>query len=139
MLYPDGHQERIGGMPTFAAMRTMVGGYVEQVRVLDRVDQGKFVYTYMYVNEEGLIRGVPRNEVATALYQCNVRTAFAGQAEPFQAAKQQARQTAEAQGFTVIDQATPAGYEDDPYIAGVAVYFQGFTCQEINRWYDTHD
>lgn len=50
-----------GGAPTLAALQRLVGGYVDVVRLDDGLD--------LWVNDEGLLQGLPVNVVATALAQ----------------------------------------------------------------------
>lgn len=76
---------------------------------------------------------LPRNEKATVIYQRNVREQFKGHANPFRAAS--ARMRARAMGAFVQDvtptDAVALGYKDDPWICGPAIYFEGWTCEEV--------
>lgn len=134
ILKASGEITELDHAPTLQEMQEIVGGYIEHVRVLDRIENGRFVYTSMYINEEGLLDGLPRNEHATEAYQRNVRAQFAGEIEPFRAAEEQARNEAKESGFEVIDATGPLdGYDpSDPHIAGDAILFQGYTVQEVD-------
>lgn len=37
-------------MPTLEEMHEILGGYIEQVTVLDRIEDGQFIYTVMFAN-----------------------------------------------------------------------------------------
>ena len=82
VLFPDGRTDVLPTPPTWKEMRALVGGYVEPVQVLDRIEDNEAHYTYLCVNEEGLIRGLPRNATATDVYQRNVRWLYPGP-DPF--------------------------------------------------------
>jgi hypothetical protein len=133
VLSPDGRTEILDTVPNLATLQALVGGYVEAVRVLDRLEDMRPVYSYMYVNETGLNDGLPRNEAATALYQRNVRLAYAEEPDPFDAAARAAAARRPAGAFVVDLAADIPGYASDPWIAGVAVYYEGYTCEEIDR------
>ena len=133
----DGTREELDHFPELAEMQAIVGGWIEHVRVLDYVGTNGPVYTSMFVNEEGLLKNLPRNEAATEIYQRNVRHHFAGHENPFQAAADEVRKQWEGRGMAYID-ATPkdalaAGYATDPFVVGPAIYFQGYTVEEINE------
>lgn len=105
--------------PTLEQLQQAVGGYIEVVNVIyqDRVCQ-------MIVNEEGLMKCLPRNQVATDIYLEAMRRQFPGVANPFKAARDAARKQWEERGVPVFS-SEPGGYEDDPYIAGNAVVLDG--------------
>ena len=120
-----------GGLPSLKQMQEMVGGYIELVRVL-REDLPGFAYTYMVVNEEGLLDKLPENPRATAIYLANVRRQFPDSAEPWKVASEKARAMYEARGFSYHD-ITPAEYKDKPpVVVGTAIWFQGYTCDELH-------
>lgn len=83
LLEPDGTETVLAAAPTWKAMSALLGGPVDLVKVVDRVEDGRLVYTALFVHEEGLLLDLPRNEVATALYQRNVRLQFPSAANPF--------------------------------------------------------
>lgn len=134
ILRASGDITELDHAPTLAEMQEIVGGYVEHVRVLDRIEEGRFVYTSMFINECGLIDGLPRNPNATEAYQRNVRAQFAGEVEPFKAADEQFRNEVKEGGFALIEALPgPEEYDpNDPHIAGDAILFQGYTCQEVD-------
>ena len=139
VLYPDGCTEVLPTPPTWDAMRAIVGGYVEPVQVLDRVEDNEAHYTYLCVNEEGLIRGLPRNAAATEVYQRNVRWLYPGP-DPFPRARQAALERYKRVGFAVTEQAEPLpGYATDPWIAGVAVYWQGWEWYEVRLLWNSEE
>lgn len=122
-----------GGLPTYEALRVILDGPVEQVRVLREDITGENVYTYMYAHEEGLLRGLPRNQRATDIYLANVRRAFPDAESPVKAAREayQAELRARGGDFTYIS-AAPEGYDEDPYIAGTVIWCDGWTCEEVD-------
>lgn len=61
------------GAPTLEKLQQAVGGWVEHVRVLDRIEVGIFIYTSMYVHEEGRLNGLPVNPKATEIYHRNMK------------------------------------------------------------------
>jgi hypothetical protein len=128
--------------PTWQRMQAIVGGTVEQVRVLDRIEAGQPIYSFLYVNEDGLTLGLPRNDQATQVYQRSVRMAYGNHPQPFLAAKAHARQLAALMGGVQID-LTPsreqAAYELDPWIAGPAIYFEGWSAEEVTAYWNRED
>ena len=123
-------------VPSSDQMRRAVGGDIEYVRVLDRIVGEIGIYTTMVVNATGLLDGLPRNKIATNIYQRNVRLAFPGTADPFKAADDAWRAQFPANA-TVAD-LTPAralarGYKSDPWIAGKVVLFEGYTVEEADK------
>jgi hypothetical protein len=136
ILYPDGHQETRATPPTFGEMQELVGGYVEGVRVLERVTDQHYRYTYLYVNEGGIDYGLPRNQAATELYQRNARMQYPDAMNPFLASKEASRQRAQARGIAFVELTNNPAYDADPYLAGVAIYFRGWTCDEVNAYYN---
>jgi hypothetical protein len=134
ILRANGEITELPSGPTLAEMQDIVGGYVEHVRVLDRIENGRFVYTSMFINDEGLLNGLPRNPNATEAYQRNVRAQFAGEIEPFKAAEEQFRNEVKEGGFALIEALPgPEEYDpNDPHIAGDVILFQGYTCQEVD-------
>ncbi len=87
----------------------------------------------MFVNGPGLLDGLPRNENATEVYQRNVRAQYPDAENPFMAAKKAFEE--KIKGAVIIN-ATPEnalGYEKDTWIAGDAILFDGYTCDEVDR------
>lgn len=75
VIRPDGteqtHQIRLPAAPTLQTLRSLIvphlnGGDLEQVGVLHN---GKG--TDMFVDEEGLLKRLPRNDKATAIYRAH--------------------------------------------------------------------
>lgn len=142
LIQSNGIISEIYHMPTLEEMQGLVGGHVEHVRCLDRIEEGRLIYSSMYVNDSGLIDGLRRNEMATHIYQRNIREQFPGE-NPFKQAKEAMSKQAAANGIAIID-ATPkdlseAGYEYDPFIAGDAIYFAGYTVEEVNILMEDED
>jgi hypothetical protein len=132
VIPPIGPALLLPTMPTLAAMQRHVGGWIETVMVLDRVEADQLVYTLMVVNEEGLNDDLPRNERATVLYQRNVRVAYGEHADPFAVAEAENRALLPAD-ISVIDMRPDApGYASDPYIAGTVIHFSGWTVGEVH-------
>lgn len=132
----DGRERELTAIPKFPEIQKLVGGHVEIVSVLDRVEHGRFIYCPMFVHEEGLILKLPRNEKATALYQANVRKQFPDAPNPFEEAAKRwrARFPVEAVHIdgTPAD-AVAAGYKSDPWIAGTAIVFHGYSVEEVDE------
>jgi hypothetical protein len=105
MLFPDGRTETLETPPTYAAMRQLVGGSLLAVRVLQGALGSREGATTLYVNEEGFDEDLPRNEAATALHQRTLRK----------------------------ESPTIAAEED--VLVGVALYFEGWTCAEVDAYY----
>jgi len=62
LIKPDGTTERIEGVVTLSAAQSLVGGYIEFVPLKDEY-AGKNLQ--LIVNEEGLLKGLPINGVAS--------------------------------------------------------------------------
>lgn len=142
ILHPDGSERVLEKPPTWTEMRQYIGGgWLECIRVLDHVGKrGTFIYTYMYVDEEGVIKGQERNARATEVYQRAVREAFPDAVNPFAAARQAAAVQAARAGFFVVNLETPTGYRhENPHIAGVAVFWEGYRCEEIDALLEGDD
>lgn len=136
LLKTDGEVEILAKPPSWKELKTLVGGWVEQVRVLDRIESGRPVLTLMFVNEEGLVLGLPRNQAATVLYQALTRYNFPTVSDPLDEAKRIYKLQCEKAGMQVIDTTSDLpGYASDPYIAGPAVYFEGWTEEEVETLY----
>lgn len=133
-----GQVTRLEKAPTLKEMQTIVGGYIEHVTVLDRIENGKFIYTSMYINEEGLIHDLPRNEKATAVYQRNIREQFPDSPNSFQEANEAFRKQTEESGATFIDTTTKE-YANDPYICGDVILFAGYTRDEVTEIFEEGD
>lgn len=131
LIKADGEIQELPASPSFRRMQELLGGYIEHVRVLDRIENGRFIYTSMYVNDSRLLNGLPRNEKATEIYQRNVRTQFANSENPFKAAEEE---FINRLGATNVIRAYPAPeYADDPYIAGDAIVFSGYRCEQADK------
>jgi hypothetical protein len=133
VLNTDGTERELASVPSLKEMQAILGGWIEHVRVLDHIEGTRGVYTSMFVNETGLIDGLPRNPKATEAYQRNVRMAFPDAENPFRAADEDNRKR--FPNCEIID-ATPKdaienGYRDDPWISGPAILFEGWTCEEV--------
>lgn len=133
VLNVDGTETVLEKNPDLKEMQAIVGGYIEHCQVMDRLDDdGNIVMTSMFVNEEGLLDELPKNEKATEIYQRNIRHQFPGP-DPFKRANAAMRQ---AYGSTLIEVPPPpsagANYRDDPWIAGPAIFYEGYTCNEVN-------
>ena len=140
IIQPDGTETVLDHKPNLAEMQKIVGGWIERARVLSHIHaSGRYIYTYMIVNEEGLLQHLPRNPKATALYQRNVREQFKGEKDPFAAADAAFNRRAKAMGATVIViEGTPAdaiaqGYKFDPWIVGTVIHFEGYTTDELDQ------
>jgi hypothetical protein len=132
VLAPDGTETILARTPTFKELQTIVGGYAEHVRIL-RADLPGFVYTSMFVNEDGLRLGLPRNAPATALYLANVQRQFPGAANPYAEATREMGRRAEAMGARFISMVPD---DTEPSIVGPAVWFDGYTEREVARLLD---
>jgi hypothetical protein len=134
-LFPDGSELVLAKPPTWAEMQKIVGGPVERVTVLDHLEGERGVYTSMFVHESGLLDGLPRNPKATEAYQRNARRFFPQAENPFRAIDEAWRARL-PNPFRAVDMtpehAIAAGYKDDPWIAGPAILFEGWTCQEVD-------
>ncbi len=132
----DGSEIALPMVPTLDDMQRMIGGYVERVRCLDRFENGRPVFSSMFVHETGLIDGMPRNQKATVIYQRNIKAAFPNDPEPFLTAHAAFLSDAEKLGVTVIAGEGPGSSEEyirDPYICGPAIWFEGYTCEEADE------
>jgi len=128
VLKTDGTTAVLGYNPNLKEMQRILGGYIEHVRVLDRIENGTFIYTSMYINETGLIDNLSRNTKATEIYQRNVRMQFPEAENPFLAADQQ---FLAAMGDTAVIDVRPPEYKEEPWIAGDVILFSGYTCEEV--------
>jgi hypothetical protein len=131
-LFADGSEVHFKKVPSFEKMRGWLGGYVELVRVLpmDAPEPLEKYLTYLAVDEEGRIKDLLKNDQATEIYHNLTKKQFPGVENPIR----KARETFVAsmpKGIFVVS----SFYEEDPYIAGDAIYFQGYTCKELeNIW-----
>lgn len=135
ILNVDGTETELASYPTLKEMQAIVGGYIEHVRVMDRLDNnGRIVLTSMFANEEGLIHGLPRNPKATEAYQRLSRHQFPDAENPFIEAGDRMREDAKRRGWNYIEgpEVVP-GYNADPYIAGPVILFEGWTVEEVQR------
>lgn len=133
IIEPDGAERELPAdkLPVYRTMKEIVGGSVELVRVLRQDITDRNAYTYMAVNESGLIDGLPRNQRATDLYLGNVRRAFPTVENPSKAAAESYRREMEAHGFTIIE--TDSSSDEDPHICGPVIWFDGWTCDELTE------
>src|SRR5579871_670214 len=133
VIRANGDIEVLSGPPTLAEMQNIVGGYIEHVRVLGEINrEGDFIYTSMYVNETGLLDGLPRNEKATEIYQRNIRAQFPDAENPCRAADAAYRKHVGNAKIIDIRPVKSDEYDDDPWIVGDAIYFKGYTCEEAD-------
>jgi hypothetical protein len=105
ILFPDGRKETREVPPAWAEMEQLVGGPITPVRVLERALGSREEATYLYVNEDGFDEDLPRNEDATALHQRTLR------------------------------KECPAIAAEEDVLVGVAIYFQGWACEEVDAYY----
>lgn len=143
IIFPDGQEEVRGvpadRLPSLREMSAIVCGPIELVRVLRPDLLPRLVFTYMVVHEEGLLQGLPRNQKATDLYLENMRRQFPGlspkEAKDRSSAAYVASMSAKmGKPVTVHHAPEPVpGYDDDPYIAGTVLYFDRWTCEELQR------
>ncbi len=135
VLNVDGTERVLAEVPNYLEMQKILGGDREMVRVLDRIEpDGHLVQTAMFVNDCGLLDGLPRNEAATKVYQRNVRAQYEGP-NPFKQAKAVYLAKfgrSEFDADLTPDDAIAAGYPDDPWIAGPAIFFEGYTVDEVD-------
>jgi hypothetical protein len=144
VLYrPDDTEMVLQRCPSLPEMRRLVDGNLEFTRVLDRKVHGigrhpHYVMTMMVCNDTGTIDGLPRNKKATEIYQRLTREQFGHlPGNPFVNSKRAFREEQEARGFKYID-ATPLellaqGYDEDPWIAGPVIIFEGYTFEEADE------
>lgn len=140
----DGTTTELSEAPTMEQIHTMLNGHFEVVRVLGSKIMsvvGLFnveapTYSPMLVNDTGLVDGLPRNDVATVLYQRATRRRYSNEANPFRKSKEDfLKSIPEGMGHISLSEVVP-GYDDDPYIAGPVIYFEGYTFNEFdNCWY----
>ncbi len=136
VLKANGTYYILNRIPTLEEMQKIVGGYIEHVRVLDRIEGGRFIYTSLYVNEEGLLNDLPRNKAATEIYQRNARAQHPSASQPFK--KMEEEFTKQFEGANIIKAPEPVpGYSNDPYVAGDAIFFEGYTCEEADLALDS--
>lgn len=137
VIQPDGSERILDKFPTYDEMKSIVGGWIERVRVLEHGSLAEYPwrYTVMIVNEEGLLLNLPRNEKATELYQRNVLAQFPrdNKRASFIAAEVANKAQLERLGAVVIVAPPPPGSDPyDPHIAGSVIYFRGYTEQEVD-------
>lgn len=115
IIRANGTVEVLDKMPDLAGMQKAVGGRIEHVRVLDRIEprmEGEmFIYTSMFVNDEGRLNKLPVNLKPTAIYQRN--------------GQEQVRRGADEKLFNLRD----------AFIVGDALHFPGWTCDEVDAAY----
>ena len=130
------YAEELGkdGLPPSKTMQAIVGGPVEMVRVL-RADLPGFVYTYMAVNETGLLDRLPGNPKATEIYLANVRRQYPDSPEPWEAAQDAWRKSLpEPLASAPVFDITPEPYRSkQPVVVGTVIWFDGYTCEELEE------
>lgn len=145
ILYEKGERVVTEELPTWDEMKAAIGcQLVEHVRVLDHIDtrreggrtDKRFVYTSMFIDEEGMINGKLRNEAATEIYQRNIRAQFPGDPNPFRTADARLKADAEKMGFGVVNAYPPEHNPGDPAIHGTAVFFEGYTEAEVTAHFN---
>lgn len=111
----NGKTQALPKCPTHAEMQAFVGGELEHVRILDRIEPlsngEKFIYSSMYVDENGrLDENRPINKTATDLYRRNAR--------------EQIKRGTPEETFGPIEKMV---------IVGDVVYFEGYTVEEAEE------
>jgi hypothetical protein len=136
VIEANGDERVLASAPTLKEMQKIVGGLIEHVKVLDRIENGRFIYTSMFVSDTGLIDGLPRNQKATEVYQRNVRAAYPNSTNPFREAHEKWKASLPT-NVTVIDgrpeEAKSDEYRNSPWICGPAILFDGYTCEEADE------
>lgn len=113
IIRADGTVEIFNKPLTLKNMQEAVGGLIEHVRVLDRINVvDEFIYTSMFVDDEGRLKEKPINIKATEIYR---RNAF-----------EQIKRGVPVSNFLL----------EDAFIVGDALYFQGYTVDEAERLYE---
>ena len=121
-------------IPALDVMQAIVGGHIEHVRVLRQDIDHRYEFTYMIVNEEGVLRDLERNSRATDLYLAYVRRRFPEASEPWREAQKEAEKRWSKLGVAVYADITPAQHQGkEPFIAGTAIHFAGYTCDELDE------
>jgi hypothetical protein len=142
IIKADGTETELNHVPLLDEMMKIIGGMVDNIRVVDRIEQRRPVFTYMAVHDQGLVIGLPRNAKATEIYQRNIRLQHPGHPSPFRAITEAWKESMSKHGEVhdlTPQEAKNAGYEDDPWIAGTVIYWQGYTCEEVNEAYELAD
>ena len=75
---PESHTVELPAEPTYDQLSALVrpllnGGWIERVRVLLNANdpEAEPEYSDMFVDEDGHLKNLPRNDAATALYRAN--------------------------------------------------------------------
>lgn len=150
VYYPDGTKTVLDHTPSWDEMKKLIDtDMLELVTVLDHitvVDAGppagkfrKFVFTRMFVDEDGMAKGKLRNEAATKIYQRNVREQFPNEEFPFRKATEiWEKQMRERFGSEVAIVSTVSeDYDrDDPPIIGTAIVFEGWTQAQVDKLFN---
>lgn len=143
LLLPSGAIIDLGPQVlSYQQLKSTIGGYIEHVTVLDRIERSprgdRWIYTSMYVHEEGRLIGLPHNPKATAIYQRNIRAQRPGHPYPFAEVEQEMQAAATKAGVFYINlsESDPTSDPDYPDIVGPAIYYQGWDIQEIEREYE---
>lgn len=111
--------------------RKVLDGYVEPVRVL-RIDLEGYVFTYMFVDEEGMLKSKPVNAGATKLHRANIERQFPLAENPFEEANNEFDKMTKDFGIFVVNSDTPE-MRNNPQIYGTAIWFRGYTCEECEK------
>ena len=81
LLKADGRIEIVlplGGEFTLTELQDFVGGYIEMLKIHGSVDGYDGEFEMMFCNEEGKLKGLPINLIATALYAYGFRDPVVG-------------------------------------------------------------
>jgi len=100
------------------ALRTIVGGWLEFVSVLDEATNRPFS---MIVNETGVVDKLPRNQKATDIYLAYSRRRFPGHSNPAKAMAEEHKRSAKERFGADLVYIEFEGHSSDPYIAGDVV------------------
>jgi hypothetical protein len=81
LLKADGRIEIVlpqGGEFTLTELQDFVGGYIEMLKIHGSVDGFDGEFEMMFCNEEGKLKGLPINLIATVLYVYGSRDPVVG-------------------------------------------------------------
>ena len=107
--------------PSYEEMKEFVDGWVEIVSVLFE----GHCPTQMIINEEGRIKDLPRNQVATDIYLANLRSQYPDAADDeacHRLALAAAREKYRMRGINMVEVDLYPGL---PFIAGHAIVLEG--------------
>ena len=132
ILQPNGIEEVIPQEEfCWENSRKILDGYVELVRVL-RSDLEGFIFTYMLVDEEGMLKDKSINEEATKLYRANIQRQFPSAKNPFEEANINFDKMAKERGISIFNTQS-LKERNNPQIYGTVIWFKGYTCEECER------